>query len=175
MTRFYSSFVAVLGVTIFLTACAGIPVTSNVQAPQTNEERRLEQSGKLGGGDGLLNEWLRGRSGTATGQGIGVNAYLWQASLDTLSFMPLASADSFGGVIITDWYQPNARSRYKLNVYILGREMRADTLRVASFKQTLIGGEWLADENTDVLNTQLENAILTRARQLRIDAAILTQ
>ncbi len=37
------------------------------------------------------------------GSQIGVNSYLWRATLDTISFMPLASADPFGGVIITDW------------------------------------------------------------------------
>lgn len=65
------------------------------------------------------------------GGGIGVNSYLWRASLDTLSFMPLSSADPFGGVIITDWYSPaeSPGERFKVTVYILDRRLRADGIR----------------------------------------------
>ncbi|MCG8360632.1 MAG: DUF3576 domain-containing protein, partial [Kiloniellales bacterium] len=85
-----------------------------------------------GGGDGPLEQ---GEGGA--GAGIGVNSYLWRASLDTISFMPLASADPFGGVIITDWYSPPeaANERFKVNVYILGRDLRADGIRAAVFRQ----------------------------------------
>ena len=52
------------------------------------------------------------------GAGIGVNAYLWRAALETIDFMPLAPADPFGGVIITDWYSPpeTPDERFKLHV-----------------------------------------------------------
>src|ERR1700722_13995350 len=55
------------------------------------------------------------------GGGLGVNAYLWRGALETLAFMPLASADPFGGVIITDWYQPQQSpgERFKATAYIL--------------------------------------------------------
>ena len=118
-------------------------------------------------GDGSVFE---GESGGAGG-GIGVNSFLWRASLDTISFMPLASADPFGGVIITDWHSPPEASneRFKVNVYILGRDLRADGIRAAVFKQLDNGsGQWVdakVDEQTAV---DLENAILTRARQLRV-------
>ncbi|MCZ6755920.1 MAG: DUF3576 domain-containing protein [Gemmatimonadetes bacterium] len=102
---------------------------------------------------------------------IGVNSYLWRASLDTVSFMPLASADPFGGVIITDWYSPPEveGERFKLNVYILGRELRADGIRAAVFRQRqdpFVG--WVDAKVDDQTATELEDAILTRARQLRI-------
>ena len=104
------------------------------------------------------------------GGGIGVNSFLWRASLDTVSFMPLASADPFGGVIITDWYAPPdiASERFKLTVYILGRTLRADGLKVALFKQAKgTSGEWVdAAVDPDTV-TNLENRILERARQLR--------
>ena len=75
---------------------------------------------------------------------LGVNSYLWHAALDTLSFMPLASADPFGGVIITDWYvAPNAPDeRLKVTIYIMDRNLRADGLKVVVFRQTRTGAAW---------------------------------
>jgi hypothetical protein len=102
---------------------------------------------------------------------LGVNSYLWHASLDTLRFMPLASADPFGGVIITDWYtapqDPN--ERLKVTVYILDRRLRADGIKLAVFRQTkTAAGTWAdAATNPDTAN-KLEDAILTRARELRL-------
>lgn len=105
------------------------------------------------------------------GPGIGVNTYLWRASLDTISFMPLASADPFGGVIITDWYSPpeTPNERFKINIFILGRDLRADGVRAAVFRQRLnAAGSWVDDAVASNTSTDLEDAILTRARQLRI-------
>ena len=109
----------------------------------------------------------------AAGQGIGVNSFLWRASLDTISFMPLASADPFGGVIITDWYQdPNAiGERFKLTVYIMDRRLRADGVKVAVFRQRKDEANGWVDKPTDAATaTKIENAILVRARQLHIDS-----
>jgi hypothetical protein len=102
--------------------------------------------------------------------GIGVNSFLWRASLDTLNFMPLASADPFGGVIITDWYSDptTPAERFKATVYILDTRLRADALNVSIFRQQNVNGAWTdatVDPETEV---QIENAILTRARQLRL-------
>ncbi|MEX2631764.1 MAG: DUF3576 domain-containing protein [Tistlia sp.] len=108
------------------------------------------------------------------GTGIGVNAFLWRASLDTLSFMPLASADPFGGVIITEWYTPeqSARERFKVNIFILGRELRADGVRASVFRQVRDeAGVWADAPASEETNTEMEDAILTRARQLRIAQA----
>jgi len=103
------------------------------------------------------------------GSGVGVNSLLWRASLDTISFMPLVSADPFGGVIITDWYTPPATpdERFKINVYILGRALRADGVRTSVFRQQNQGGGWIDAPVALNTATDLENAILTRARQLR--------
>ncbi len=105
--------------------------------------------------------------------GIGVNSFLWRASLDTISFMPLVSADPFGGVIITDWYSPpqTPDERFKVNVYILGRALRADGIRATVFRQRQSGGGWVDAPVAEDTSTELENAILTRARQLRIAQA----
>lgn len=104
-------------------------------------------------------------------EGIGVNGYLWRASLDTISFMPLSEVDPFGGVIITDWYaNPQMTSeRFKLTVYILDTRLRADALAVNVFRQVREeGGGWIDAETNPQTSYEIENAILTRARQLRI-------
>jgi len=104
--------------------------------------------------------------------GIGVNALLWRASLDSISFMPITSADPFGGTIITDWYASPAApdERFKVNVYILGRELRADNIKVGMFRQVKTSGAWADATVDDSAPRQLEDAILTRARELRIAA-----
>jgi hypothetical protein len=108
------------------------------------------------------------------GSGIAVNSYLWHASLDTISFMPLASADPFGGVIITDWYTPaeSPDERLKVNIVILGPQLRADGVRASVFRQQRDGtGVWVDATVAPATVTELENAILTRARELRIASA----
>ena len=109
-------------------------------------------------------------SGDGSSGGIGVNSYLWRASLDTISFMPVASADPFGGVIITDWYAPedSPGERFKVNLYILGRELRANGLRASVFRQVRENGEWSDAKVDQETATQLENAILSRAREMRV-------
>jgi len=101
---------------------------------------------------------------------MGVNSFLWRASLETLEFMPINNADPFGGVIVTDWYaNPEAPDeRFKANVYILDSNLRADALKTSIFKQVRSGASW-TDASVDAdTGRQIENAILTRARQLYI-------
>ena len=122
-------------------------------------------------GDGGADVLGDGPGDGGSGTGIDVNSYLWRASLDTISFMPLASADPFGGVIITDWYSPpeTQSERFKVNVYIFGRELRADGVRAAVFRQNqALDGSWVDAQVDQQTVTELENAILARARQLRI-------
>jgi Domain of unknown function (DUF3576) len=120
--------------------------------------------GILGGNDAP-------QQGNGAGTGIGVNSFLWRASLDTISFMPLTSADPFGGVIITDWYSPpeTQAERFKITVYILGRDLRADGVRAAVFRQNRDNtGNWIDAKVEQKTGIDLEDTILTRARQLRI-------
>lgn len=102
--------------------------------------------------------------------GIGVNSFLWRASLDTVSFMPLSSADPFGGVIITDWYSApeTPEERFKVNIFILDRQLRSDGIKAKVFRQYNKGGKWVDADVADGTARQLEDAILTRARQLRV-------
>ncbi len=121
-----------------------------------------------GGGDD------RPRADLAAAQvtSIGVNSYLWRASLETLSFMPLTQADSAGGVIVTDWYanpdSPN--ERVKVSVSILDSDLRADAIRVAASRQVLQGGVWVEAAVQASTVQRLEDIILTKARDLRRSA-----
>ena len=100
---------------------------------------------------------------------IGVNAYLWRAALDTVSFMPLVQTDSNGGVIVTDWYANPAvpAERVKVTVSILDQDLRADAVRVAVQRQINRGGEWVTAPVQAATAQRMEDLILTRARDLR--------
>jgi hypothetical protein len=136
-----------------LSACSLFGGDDSAQAADNND-----RGGLFGGG------------GDDAEAGIGVNSYLWRASLDTLNFMPLSSVDPFGGVIITDWYSdpttPN--ERFKATVYILDTRLRADALNVSIFRQQQVNGAWTDAAVNPETEIQIENAILTRARQLRL-------
>jgi len=102
---------------------------------------------------------------------LGVNSFLWRAALDTMSFMPLQSADPYGGLIITDWYSNPEKpdERFKVTVYILDTRLRADGLTVTVFKQVKgADGNWTDSSTSSQTQVDLENAILTKARQLNL-------
>ncbi len=147
-------------------ACA-LAVTACGTRERPAETASAGEQGFLGG---LFN---RGSSRNVDSgeSGIGVNSLLWRASLEVLHFMPLSEVDPFGGVIITDWYAiPEApNERFRATVYILDTRLRADALSVQLFKQQRgADGGW-SDASVDpATRLQVENAILTRARQLRI-------
>lgn len=103
---------------------------------------------------------------------IGVNAYLWRAALDTVSFMPLVQTDSNGGVIVTDWYANPASpaERMKLTISILDQDLRADALRVAASRQVAQPGGWVDAPVQAATVQKLEEIILTKARDLRRNA-----
>ena len=103
---------------------------------------------------------------------IGVNSYLWRASLETLSFMPLLQTDSNGGVIVTDWYAnpANPGERVKVTVSILDQDLRADALRIAASRQVAQAGAWVDAPVQAATVQKLEDIILTKARDLRRSA-----
>ncbi|MDF3072970.1 MAG: hypothetical protein K0S54_637 [Alphaproteobacteria bacterium] len=165
-----------------LAACGGeqdYPTTNSTEKhlgrPMTDAERAKSGGGLFGpGGITLLGNSGRDQEkrGASGGDGIGVNSFIWRGALDTIAFMPLVSADPFGGVIITDWYQPPEApgERVKVHILILDRELRADGVRASIFRQRYDqrAGGWI-DQTIDPKTTvDLENTILTRARQLRI-------
>lgn len=113
-----------------------------------------------------------GQSKTKGDVGIGVNSFLWRATLDTLGFMPVASADPFGGTYITEWHANTERplERFKIQVFILDTRLRADGIAVQVFRQINNGATWVDASVDPDTPLQIENAILTRARQLRISS-----
>ena len=148
------------------------------QAGDTNPHpwNSLKNDSVFGEGGIQILSWGNNSSDSKStgGLGIGVNAYLWRASLDTLSFLPLASADPFGGTIITDWYAPpeSPNERFKMSVYITDRDLHADGVHVSVFRQTRIDANSWADAPVAAkTQIEVENAILTRARELRAVAA----
>lgn len=164
--------VALLSLPLIVAGCA-----SAKEQPDTayNDPRYTgvgTGAGSIFGGNGLTFNFGKGsgNGGSGSGSAIGVNAYLWRGALDTLSFMPLASADPFGGVIITDWYQPpsSAGERFKATAYILGQQLRTDALRIVLYRQVLQGGQWVDAPVDPAVQTALENRVLDRARQLRV-------
>ena len=121
-------------------------------------------------GTGGIGNIFNPSGGSKEGNSLGVNSFLWRASLDTVVFMPVSSADPFGGVIITDWHTPEETpsERFKLNIYILGKVLRADGIRVSAFRQVDYGdGVWKDAAMPKETRRKIEDAILTRARQLR--------
>jgi hypothetical protein len=174
--------VILAGVLAFgMTACGGDPnaVTEKRSGPSGDRNTRdmiaglggsKQEQGSLFGPGGIFGSKAAQKEDQSGG--VAVNAYLWRASLDTINFIPLVSADPFGGVIITDWYTPaeTPNERMKVQVTILDRELRADGVRVSVFKQQTApkGGNWVDAQVDPRTNIDIENAILTRARQLRI-------
>lgn len=149
-----------------VTVLSVVAVASMMAGCASRSSTERENRGLFGG---LLGS---GPRADAPDAGIGVNTFLWRSSLDTLSFMPLDQIDPFGGVIITDWYaSPEAPDeRFKATVYILDSRLRADALSVQLFRQVRSAetGEWADAAVEPGTRIQIENAILTRARQLRI-------
>ena len=167
---------AALLVAVWLAGCAGVEREATYPGELPGKRGKpipggeVNRPGLFGPGGFFL--FGGGDEETATGSPIPVNGYLWRASLDTLSFMPLASADPFGGVIITDWFTPpeSVNERFKMTVYILSRELRSDGLRVAVFRQQNDGdGNWIDGQVQVETAAEVENAILPRARELRVN------
>ncbi|WP_407066106.1 DUF3576 domain-containing protein [Acetobacter sp.] len=137
-----------------LTACSAGDKASDLTAPRN---QLLKEDRSATGGDDQL--------------GGGVNAYLWRGALDTLSFMPISTADAVGGFILTDWYTPPAAhgERFKITAYVLDKRLRSDALRVSVFRQVREGDEWADVPPAANTSSDITSKILARARQLRAD------
>ncbi len=173
---------------VSLGACEGVEVEEAKPYVTEQKERIRQQSGTFHGnpkgfvlystkeqGDGGLLGGGSDEGATTNGNGGGAlaaNAYLWQASLESLDFMPLLQADSRGGVIISDWYAPpeTPDERFKITVYVLDQALRADALKVAVFRQTNGSDGWVDAAVDDATADGLEDNILKRARELRLSS-----
>jgi hypothetical protein len=163
----------VLGATV--AACSDAPPQySYPDASRVGRGDMYDQPSTIFDGQGVsvFGDSSGGGDGSGGGSGIAVNSFLWRASLDTVSFLPLVSADPFGGVIITDWYVPpeTPGERVKVQIYILDRQLRSDGLRVAVFRERLVAGHWVAQPTSERTVETIEDNILARARELRVQA-----
>lgn len=143
-----------------LTSCSGVG-----QAPVEEKSAGSILTGKDTQGINLLELGETSNSET----GLPINALLWRASLDIASSIPLDDIDTFGGTIVTEWYQldENNEERIKLAIFVLDRELRSDGIRVVVYVQKRDGSDW-RDEGTDSeMGLRLEELILTRAREIR--------
>ena len=158
---------------IHLTCCSNIeigepPPPALDPAAKEMEKYKVKREEGKSLVDGLLDNVLPDNKGSA---GIGVNTYLWRATLETLSFMPLSSADPFGGVIVTDWYSKNEapNEKYKIVAYIIGTQLRVDALKINVFKKIKNeNGDWIDQESHREMSLNIEDSILTKAKQYRI-------
>lgn len=151
-----------------LSACSDTKLES-AGTPMSREDAQRASRGKITGESGW--QIFGGKNkDSSSGGTIGVNSYLWRATLDTISFMPLTSADPFGGTIITDWYEDpkTPGERFKVNALILDKTLRADGVRIQLFKQKLVKGAWRDQPVDDKIARTLEDTILTRARELKV-------
>lgn len=172
MRRFAALFLPLVMPVLLLAACEGIQSEAKYPANRRAGSEDIVYHGEresiFGEGGFSLGKDKKKEGDSAVS--ITVNAYLWRASLDTISFMPLASADPFGGTIITEWYEDPSvpGERVKANIFVLGKELRTDALRVSLFRQVKSGSGW-KDAAVDPKTVDaLENTILTRARQIRV-------
>ena len=133
-------------------------------------ENKLRTGGGLFGKKGGIDLLKENNQTASIGVGMPINPYLWKASLETINFMPLSSADPFAGLIITDWYsQNNTNERCKINIFIRGVELKTSNLKVNSFCQTLSDtNNWVSNEPDIKVNAQIENAILNKAKKLKL-------
>ena len=160
-------FILVLLVLFGLIACSGTSSTTK-KGPGSIVTGRAEQ--------GLSLSDIAGLRGKGNSVGLPINALLWRASLDIVSTIPLEDVDTFGGTIVTEWYQLKKTSdeRIKMTAFVLDRELRADGIRVVVYVQKRIGNNW-QDSGTDSgMGKQIEDLILTRAREIRASGYIET-
>ncbi len=139
-------------------------------------ETRLQSGGGLLGKGGLSVSGILGnkdeKNTSYSSMNMSVNIFLWRGALETIDFMPISSADQIGGVIITDWYSTssNINERCKLNIFISGISLKTENLRVTSFCQEYKNQIWINKEVNDKNNIKIENAILNKAKKLRLQS-----
>ena len=150
---------------------------SNKSLALKDAENRLNSGGGLLGEGGVSLDMITGRkkqnNNMVSSVGMSINVYLWQGALETISFMPLSSTDSIGGTILTDWYSVDGKEneRCKLNIFITGQELKTQNLRVSSFCQEFKNQNWVNIETNNDNNVQLENAILNKAKKLKLQSS----
>lgn len=153
-----------------ISACSYLPKPTSTETAR-DEERRKDDIGSFFTGRDRSGLTLSDLGADSGGGSMPINALLWRASIDTLSVLPLASIDTFGGTIITEWYRhpDDETQQIKVAVFILDQELRSDAIRAEVYVRERQDGmfEWVDAGRDDALATRLEDLILTRAREIR--------
>ena len=151
---------------------------SNKDLAMRDAETRLQSGGGLFGKGGIsLGGIIAGdnqeQNASAGVIAMSVNPFLWKGALETVDFMPLSSADQIGGTIITDWYSTSANpnERCKLNIFISGKRLNTENLRVASFCQEFKDPSWINKKIDQENNIKIENDILNKAKKLKLQSS----
>lgn len=167
-----NKYIATLTASLFmLTGCSGdLSSKDDKPTPIGRAETRKRDFGNLFGDDFLMFGGPKKRGSSDMVGSATVNPFIWRASLDTISFMPLSSADAVGGVIVTDWYTIPSKlnERIKVTIYVTNPQLRADAVKVTIYKQANKGGAWVNAPTDAKSATEMENIILSKARQLRV-------
>ena len=142
----------------------------NKEAAMSDAENRLRTGGGLFGKKSGIGFGTKEGNNAVSSIGMPINPYLWKGSLETISFMPLSSADPFGGIIITDWYSDGQtiNERCKINIFIKGLELKTSNLKVNTFCQSFENNRWIDLPTSASQSAQLENAILNKAKRIKL-------
>ena len=166
--NYHMRFFLILSLFFGLNACSGTTTSSEKKGPGSILTGRAEQ--------GISLKDIAGIGNNSNSVGLPINALLWRASLDVMSTIPLDDVDTFGGTIVTEWYQLNKTSdeRIKMTAFVLDRELRADGIRVVVYVQKRIENNWQDSGTDSQMGKQIEELILTRAREIRASGNIET-
>jgi hypothetical protein len=102
----------------------------------------------------------------------GTSNVLWRASLKTLDFIPLATVDYSGGIIITDWYSEGKlnKEQIKIQIRFVSTELRSESIQVISYKKICeTNNECLNIAGNENFNKEIKDLIINSARQIRIE------
>ena len=150
---------------------------TNMELAMRDAETRLQTGGGLLGKGGISFSGIiknnAGNNSSSTTIAMSVNPFLWKGALETIDFMPLNSADQVGGTIITDWYSTSANpnERCKLNIFISGKRLKTENLKVTSFCQEFKDPSWINKKVDQEDNIKIENAILNKAKKLKLQSS----
>lgn len=160
-------------VSVFSTIVLFVAQSLASDYPQTQVEREMDEMGSLLGGDGIVFRPGKERSTTTKAKIGNVNKYLFQASIEILKFAPLASADSKGGTIVTEWYSPKDQknTQFKVTVYIKDDLITPEGLEVIAFERKRLDGKWSEDNQSSPIAKVLEDKIIRKARDLYLQSA----
>ncbi|MEM7617729.1 MAG: DUF3576 domain-containing protein, partial [Pseudomonadota bacterium] len=155
---------------ILLSNCSSIKPDENTTYPKSPDDQREEKYGKLSGEGIKLFGGKEKNNNDSNIQSIGVNKFLWRSALDIISFIPLKSADSIGGTILTEWYETAENERFKFNIFILDSELNSRSIKVSAFKQIKNEDlQWVNSKASADVALEIEEKILLKAREYKLD------